>query len=116
MYQVQNLTDDSRQKQTLVLPDGTQIQLSIYFVPLQLGWFITSLVYQNFTLNGLRITNSPNMLHQFRNKIPFGLACFTVGDREPTQQLDFSSEASKLFVLTAAEVEFYTEFLSGQIR
>jgi hypothetical protein len=115
VYQIQNLTGDSKQKQTLVLPDGSQIQIQIYFVPMQYGWFISSLVYRDFTLTNLRITNSPNMLYQFRNRIPFGLACFSSQDREPSQQLDFVSGASKLYVLTEAEVEQYTEYLSGQI-
>ncbi len=115
MYQVQNLTGDSRQKQTLVLPDSTLIGLTIYFVPMQLGWFITELTYQSFVLHSLRITNSPNMLYQFRNQIPFGLACFSDQNREPSQQLDFASGASKLYVLSEEEVEIYTEILSGQI-
>lgn len=113
MFQIQNITDDSRQRQALVLPDGTEILLSIYFIPMQLGWFITSLVYQDFVLTGLRITNSPDILYQFRNQIPFGIACISDQDREPTQQQDFSSGASKLYVLTAEEVSEYTEFLSG---
>ena len=113
MFQVQNLTGDSRQKQTLVLPDGSLIGLTIYFVPMQLGWFITELTYGSFVLNGIRITNSPDMLYQFRNQIPFGLACFSQSDREPSQQLDFVSGASSLYVLTADEVNQYLEFLSG---
>lgn len=115
MFQVQNLTNDARQKQTLVLPDGTLIVMSIYFVPMQLGWFITSLVYGDFVLNNLRITNSPDMLYQWRNKLPFGLACFSDQNREPTQQDDFATGASKMYVLTDAEVETYSEILSGQI-
>jgi hypothetical protein len=113
MFRIQNLTDQPRQKQTLFLPDGTFIQMSIYFIPMQLGWFIPSLVYQGFVLNGLRITNSPNFLYQFKNQIPFGIACFSDQEREPTQQEDFLSGASRLFVLTAEEVEQYTRFLSG---
>lgn len=113
MYQVQNLTGDSRQKQTLVLPDGSFIELSLYFVPMQLGWFIPSLVYRDFVLTGLRITNSPDMLYQFRNQIPFGLACISAADREPSQQLDFQSGASKLFVLSQDEVDAYGVYLSG---
>jgi hypothetical protein len=112
VYQIQNLTGDSRQKQTLVLPDQTFIEMEIYFVPMQLGWFITELTYQSFVLNGLRITNQPNLLYQFRNKLPFGLACFSSAQREPSQQEDFLSGASKLYILTEAEVEAYTEFLT----
>lgn len=110
---IQQITNDPFQTQTLILPDGTSLVLTIYFVPLQLGWFITSLTYQNFIIQGLRITNSPNMLYQFQNQIPFGLACFSTQNREPTQQEDFSSGASVLFILTQAECEQYAELLSG---
>lgn len=113
MFQIQNLTSSPRQKQNLVLPDSTTIQLEIYFVPLQLGWFITSLTYGDFTLTGIRITNLPDILYQFRNKLPFGLACISPSGREPTQQEDFQSGASQLFILTRAEVEQYTNFLTG---
>jgi hypothetical protein len=115
MFQVQNITNDSRQKQTLVLPDGTQIVLSIYFVPMQYGWFITQVSYANtsFVLNGVRICNSPNLLYQYRNKIPFGLAVLSPSGREPTQQDDLTSGATLLYILTEEEVDEYTEYLSG---
>ena len=117
MYQVQNLTSAPAQKQTLVLPDGTQIVLSIYFVAMQYGWFIRSITYANteFELHGVRICNSPNFLYQYRNKIPFGLACQSPSGREPTQAEDFSSWASLLFVLTPSEVEALTEYLCGKV-
>lgn len=115
MLQIDNISDSPRQKQSLVLADGTQIELAIYFVPMQYGWFITRLVYKDFVLNGVRIVNSPNMLHQFRNQIPFGLACFSANNREPSLLQDFSSGASKLYILTEAEVAQYTEYLSGQV-
>lgn len=113
MFLIEQVTDDSKQKRTLILPDGSQIQLSIYFIPMQFGWFITELIYKDFTLQGLRITNSPNMLHQFKNQLPFGIACFSKEDREPSQSQDFSSAASQLFVLDSDEIEEYQDFLSG---
>ena len=115
MFYIQEITNDSKQKHNLILEDGSSVDLTIHFSPMQYGWFITELTYGNFTLNGLRITNSPNMLHQFRNQIPFGLACFSDADREPALQQDFSSGASKLYILSQAEVELYTEYLSGQV-
>lgn len=98
---------------TLVLPDGSSISLTIYFVPMQFGWFITELSYGDFVLNGLRITTQPNMLYQFRNVIPFGLACFSPSGREPSLQEDFASGASVLYILTAEEVQQYADFLSA---
>jgi hypothetical protein len=113
MQQITSILNYANQSQNLILSDGTSLVMQMYFSPQQLGWFITSLTYGNFTLNGLRITNSPNMLHQFRNQIPFGLACFSTDDREPQFQQDFSSGASILYLLSAAEVEQYEEFLTS---
>lgn len=115
MILINQVTADSLQQQTLILPDGTSFSLTINFVPMQLGWFITNLSYpaNNFILQGVRIVNSPNMLNQFQNQIPFGLACFTNQNREPSQQQDFSSGASQLFILTADEVTQYQELLNA---
>lgn len=111
MYLIQQFTSDPLQKQNLILPTGNQFGLTIYYRPLQYGWFINELSYGDFVLRGLRITNSPNMLNQFRNQIPFGIGCFTLANREPTQQDDFLSGASKLYILTEAECDAYAEFL-----
>ncbi len=113
MNQINQLTNSSRQNQILVLADGTSFNITIYFVPMQYGWFITNLTYGEFVLNNIRICNIPNLLQQFRNQLPFGLACFSVNEREPSQQDDFVSGASSLYVLTAAEVRQYSEFLSA---
>jgi hypothetical protein len=112
MYQIQNITSDAFQQQQLILPDSSIITFQMYFVPRQLGWFITNLTYLNFQLTGMRICNSPNLLNQFRNQIPFGLNCISTQDREPTQQADFESGASLLFILTAAEVQEYVTYLT----
>jgi len=113
MLVIQQVSDDPKQRQNLVLPDGSTIQLSIEWKPMQFGWFITELSYGDFVLRGLRICVSPNMLHQFRNQIPFGLACFSTNNREPSQQQDFSSGAATLYILTSDEVSEFTEVLSN---
>lgn len=78
-----------------------------------MGWFINEISRNDFVLRGVRITNSPNILNQFRNKIPFGLACYSTDNREPAYQDDFSTGASKLYILSAEEVEEYAEYLSN---
>lgn len=114
MYQIQNLTIDPKQKQTLVLPDGTQITITIEYVPSQLGWFLRTITYGDFVLNGIRICNNPDLLYQWRNLIPFGLACSSLDvRREPSLQEDFVSGASSLFILSADDVLAYTRYLSG---
>lgn len=96
-----------------MLEDGNTIGLTIYFRPIQYGWYINELTYNDFTLRGIRICNSPNMLYQWKNKLPFGMACFSTGNREPQLQDDFLTGASKLYILTEAEVAEYTEYLRG---
>lgn len=113
MHIVQQITEAPLQQMTLILPDGSSLTMTLYFVPMQQGWFIRNLTYQTFVLNGLRITVSPNMLYQFRNLIPFGLACFSTNNREPSLAQDFSSGNCILYLLTEDEVDEYARLLSG---
>lgn len=112
MNRIQNITSVPFQKQTLVLEDGDTFSITLKYVELEQGWFITEILWNTFRLQGIRVTNSPNILYQWRKLIPFGIACFTEGNREPTLQEDFSSGASKLYVLPASDVFNYTEFLN----
>lgn len=113
--QIISMTDDSARVQSVVLPDGSAFVMSVYYVPMQYGWFFREITYGDFTLSNLRITNHPNMLHQFRNLLPFGIACFSKDAREPTQQGDFSSLASVLYLLNQTEIDQYNEILSGSV-
>lgn len=113
MNVINNITDDSLQTSQLLLPDGSQVSLTIEFKPMQYGWFIQSLTYGNLTIQGRRIFVSPNILLQFCNQIPFGIACASTNNREPSQAQDFSSGNCILYLLTAAEVLAFTEFLSA---
>jgi hypothetical protein len=113
MLRINRVTNAALQQQTLLLDDGSSFSITLYYRPIQRGWFVTELVYGDFTLREIRVVNSPNMLNQWRNKLPFGLACFTEGNREPTLQEDFQSETAKLYVLTQAEVDEFAEYLTS---
>lgn len=113
MQIIQIRSAEPLQRQISTLDDGSQIRLQIYYRPTQAGWFIQELTYAQFILRSMRITVSPNILHQFRNKLPFGIACLTVANREPTQQQDFISGAANLYLLTVAEVAAYTGYLTN---
>ena len=115
MFRIQQITDNAYQQQTLVLPDGESIFIQIEYKPMQYGWFIRRLEYLDFVINGVRICTSPNLLYAFKNQIPFGLACTTEANNEPTQQQDFSSGRSKLYILTAEEVEALQEFYENEV-
>lgn len=112
MKKIETITNDALQNQTLTLENGTRFTIVIYFVDLQKGWFINELTYGDFTLRGVRITNSPNFLHQFRNLIPFGLACFSKQNREPMLIDDFSSGNSAIYILNDSEITEYANYLN----
>lgn len=113
MNLITNITSDPLQTQLVQLPDGSTFSFTMYYIPMQYGWFFTNITYNNFILNGVRIVNHPNLLYQYQNQIPFGISCFTLANREPTQQQDFSSGASKLFLLSQQDVQAYTAWING---
>ena len=44
------------------------------------------------------------MLRQYRNIIPFGIACLTASGLDPYTVDDFQNQASNLYLLTAEDV------------
>lgn len=114
MLLIKELTDEPQQRHTILLPSGQQVVLTLEFKPMQLGWFVQQITYNDWQANNLRVVTSPNMLHQFKNQIPFGLACFVTDGQEPSQQEDLLQSRAQLFILTSDETTEYEEFLSGQ--
>ncbi len=112
MYLIQQITTAPLQQKSLILYNGNILSIVLNYLDSQQGWFINNLIYQDFVLNGTRITVNPNILNQFKNKLPFGLGCFTTLSREPTLQQDFSSNNFKLYILDQREVNTYNQLLS----
>jgi hypothetical protein len=107
------VTNNYKQLQTLILDDGTSFDMEIRYVPRQQGWFITEISYLSFRLTGARIVVSPNLLFQLKNQIPFGIACYSQGSREPMLVEDFNSGAAQLYLLNAAEVQETVRLVLG---
>ena len=70
--------------------------------PQQFGWFM-NLVWGNFSVNNLRLAVGPNILRQFKNQIPFGIAISGVGNIDPLNQTDWVSN-NGFFILTSDDV------------
>lgn len=120
MLQINQITNAPKQRHTLILSDGTSAVMQIEYKPQQVGWFIIELSYlakgaaAPFVLTNVRIVTGANVLRQFKNLIPFGLAVFVEGNHEPTLQTDFSNGRAKMYILTPGEVQYYEDLLSGQ--
>lgn len=113
MFKIQNITTYGYQGKSLVLPDGTRIEIDIQFVELRKCWVIKRLAYQDFLLHSHKIVNGTNILRQFKNILPFGLACYSPSGRDPQFLEDFSEGDHQLFILTQDEVQQYEDRLSG---
>lgn len=106
-------SQDPKQVYSVPLDDGTAFKLQIAYYPRIMAWIIVELTYNGFTLYGNKIVNSKNLLHQFRNLIPFGILCKSVNDRDPMLIEDFESGNTELYLLSSAETLAYWESLSG---
>jgi hypothetical protein len=113
MELIQRISNYPLQTQVVPLPNGSAFSFELYYRPIQRGWFFNFIRYVDFEVNSLRVVLSGNLLNQFRNKLPFGLACISPIGREPQLQDDFSSEAVKLYLMNAAEVQEFSRYLTG---
>lgn len=109
--QLTQLTASASQQLNAVGDSGIVVGLLLFFLPTQNGWGF-NVTYNDFVFNGGFLTNSPNLLRNFRNIIPFGLMCTTTDGYEPEFIEDFIDGRVSLYLLNAAEViqieaEFY---------
>lgn len=109
MTTIDGLTDQPVQQSSVTLPDGTRAALLLEFKPQQAGWFY-SISYplqtgETFTLNGLRLVASPNMLRQWREIIPFGLCLVaSPNNLDPMAQECFVDGTAQLLLLDQVDV------------
>ncbi len=103
MKQITSITNDANQILSMVLDDGSKVNMSLNYWPNQSGWFY-SLNYGQFSVSNRRMVNSPNMLRQFRSIIPFGLCCTIIDGYELIYQDDFTSGRASLYVLNSEDL------------
>ncbi len=107
---INGLTTEGAQTIAVTLEDGSRATLSLYFRPQQNGWFFdvswpgSPILPVPFVANGRRLVTSGNLLRQFRDVIPFGLALFTVDNSDPSSQSAFVDGTASLVLLNAADV------------
>lgn len=103
MKRISSITNDAKQVVNLVLDDGSRVNMSLEFCPNQLAWFY-SLTRGSFSVKNRRLVNSPNLLRQFRNIIPFGICCTVVDGYEILYQDDFVNGRVNLYTLNSNDV------------
>lgn len=93
-----------KQKLKTAASNGDLIEITLYFLPASQNWKM-DVVYNDFELYGFRVCNLPNLLCQFSNVIPFGMACTVSDGGEPFLINDFSGGRCELIILDSDEVE-----------
>ena len=104
MKLIDSLTSDANQVIRVALDDGSKIDLSLSYLQNQSGWFYSIKYGSILTINNKRLVNSPNMLRQFKNFLPFGLACLVTDGFEPVYIDDFTKGRALVYVLNATDV------------
>lgn len=104
MKLINSLSDAADQLVTVTLDDGSNVQLEFIFRAGAQRWFL-NVIHPALTLNGFGITQGPNILRQWRNLIPFGIAVQSVDLIDPIQSTDFQSGRVAVYVLNASEVK-----------
>lgn len=108
MTTVTGISSQPKQQLSFVTEDGSQVSVYLEYRPQQLGWF-ANMAWGSWEVNGLRLVSSPNILRQWRNIIPFGLAIISAKSTDPLNLTDFADATSVMVFLTAADVTLVEE-------
>lgn len=97
------LTDQPKQTTTIVLADGSRATLALEYRPNQLCW-VYGLTWGEIEILGCQLVASPNIVRQFRTRLPFGIAVITAGNIDPTDQEAFVNGSCSVYLLDADDV------------
>jgi len=102
MYTMNAISNDYKQKFKYPIQGSPTVSVSIEFRENQSSWFL-SLTWGSFTINNDRIAVSNNLLDQFKNILPFGIAVYGPGDIDPFS-LDAWTKGWTFNMLTSSEI------------
>lgn len=110
MIKINSLTNQAAQTVNLAIPDGTRATLNLYWRPQQNGWFFdlewpgSAAIATPFSTKNRRVVTSGNLLRQYRELIPFGLAVFTPDNSDPSTLACWADGSATLVLLDTTDV------------
>lgn len=108
MKLITDIGNNPHTKLTLIGENNENIAMTLNYNPTQEAWYF-DLQYLEFSVNNIKLVNSPNNLRQFSNKLPFGLGCFVSDGSEPYFIDDFLTGRVIINLLTESEVSLIEE-------
>ena len=111
MKQLTEITSEAKQEYIVQVSTGELFTFRIEYLHRIAAW-VCNIIYKDITINGIRIAKSPNILSQYVNLLPFGIACNSTYKVDPFDLTNFSEGLHKLYILTASEVVELNTILS----
>ncbi len=112
MKLISNLSNEASQLTKVVLADGSVATFSFVYNAAVERWAF-SVSHPDIECDGMVLCAGANVLRMFRNKIPFGLGCYSTDGADPFYIEDFASGRITLYVLDEPEVEFFETAVYG---
>lgn len=109
MKRLEGIRATGTQRLTTTASNGDVVVIVLFYNATTQDWKM-DIEWQNFALRGTRVFSSPNLLSQYENIIPFGLAVITNGGGEPFLVNDFSSGRVNMYLLSPEEVKEVQDF------
>ena len=103
MRKITEIGVEPKQDLNIVGENNEKILFTIEYKPTQSAWYF-SIVYAGFSLYGQKLLNSPNILRQFKNALPFGIMCEVVDGSEPYFVEDFREGRCNIYILNESDV------------
>jgi hypothetical protein len=103
VQQLNNLTDAADQLMTIVLDDGSVLQVELIYRAGIQRW-VANITHPLLSLTELNLCFFPNMLRAWRNVIPFGLMVTSSTGLDPMNLEDWVNNNNQILILNAAEV------------
>jgi hypothetical protein len=103
MLLINSITDDPMQQFVLDGIPGVSVGILLRYMPRIQIWNM-DVAWNNFTADGVPLLCGPNILRQWRNIIPFGIAITNNYFLDPYSLTDFSGGNSQFYLLDSTDV------------
>lgn len=114
--QITNLTNFADQLTQLQLPDGSLATFELIYQGATERWIMNvSYLTTPVTINGVGVCCYPNLLRQWREIIPFGIACVTADQTDPFDINDFASGRAAVYLLDETDIRAIESTVFGTI-
>ena len=113
MKQITRLTDSAQQTFILIGENGEEINFALRYMPTQLSWFFDIDDGNSLTLKGAYLGVGANVLRNFRNNTPIGLAVISTDGFDPRDISDFTDGRVAIYLLNTEEVSLIEDGITN---